>query len=103
MILNMAQDGLSILETPDLLELSQTTVSIVFREWVEKEKISIEQLYSVLLCSRASLRLEADELQQQETTKACYSCQLRTGNCGCHSDARRLETSLLGLMILDFC
>lgn len=47
MILNMAQDGLSILETPDLLELSQTTISIVFREWVEKGKISIEQLYSV--------------------------------------------------------
>lgn len=47
MMLNVAWDGLSISETTDLLELSQTTISIVFREWVEKEKISIEQLYSV--------------------------------------------------------
>jgi len=40
MVVGARRAGLSISETTDLLEFSRTTISMVYREWPEKEKIS---------------------------------------------------------------
>jgi len=39
----MVVGGLSISQTADLLGFSHTTISSVYREWSEKEKISSER------------------------------------------------------------
>ncbi len=43
MVVGARRAGLSISETADLLGFSHTTISSVYREWSEKEKISSEQ------------------------------------------------------------
>ncbi len=43
MVVGARQAGLSISKTADLLRFSHTTISSVYREWSEKEKISSER------------------------------------------------------------
>ncbi len=51
MVVGARRTGLSIKKTADLLRFSHTTVSRVYREWPEKEKISSERQ----LCGRKCL------------------------------------------------
>ncbi len=43
MVVGARRAGLSISQTADLLGFSHTTISSVYREWSEKEKISSER------------------------------------------------------------
>ncbi len=50
MVVGAGPAGLIISKTADLLGLSRTTISRVYREWSEKEKISSERQLSGRKC-----------------------------------------------------
>ncbi len=45
MVVGARRAGLSISKTADILGFSRTTISRVYREWPEKEKISSENVF----------------------------------------------------------
>ncbi len=64
MIVGARRAGLSISKTADLLGFSRTTISSVYREWSEKEKISSERKCLVDVRGEWADWLEMIERQQ---------------------------------------
>ncbi len=117
MVVGARRTGMSISQTADLLGFSHTTISSVYREWSEKEKISSERQlrgWKCLVDVRGQRRMDRLEPWSRwapaaEDHTGCRSCQIRTGHGGYNSHRftkigqQKMVKTLPGLMSLDFC
>ncbi len=86
MVVGARRAGLNISKTADLLEFSRTTVSRVYREWYEKNKISSEWQFCGQKClvdvrgQRRMGRLVSDDRKATITkiTTRCNQCMQNT-------------------------
>ncbi len=81
LVVSARQVGLSISETADLLGISRTTISRVYREWSKKEKISSSVGENAMLMPEVRREwpdwFELIERQQYNSIQYNYSLQLR--------------------------